>query len=539
MKKATFKKAGAAVLSMAMLLSFGAIGATSVSATTTVPITNNSNLTVTYKYIKIADSTERTGYWEYSNLNAKFNTKLSLNSTNGSIKYGATDLGTVATNSATARDIATDLASVVAAADLSDIPGSGLANGYYLLVDTAGNAAPVLLDIRGEASKPVVAKAAGVPFNKKITAITAPNSTANVISDADGDLTTSTIVGVDGKTGIVEKGSVVTYQLDTKLPVYSDVVKDNAGHIDITDFVITDIPESSLTINTSTIKVYIDGVEKTKDTDYTLNPIAAMDATTYASYTGAAKSTRGVTSPVDATAAGFTIAIKDDVVLAKGGKDVKVTFNATVASNDTLDVNADSNNNTAQLDYNNDFYTAGAKFEDDGTTPKTPGGDGSTPDNPNDSKKSEADVFTTLYTVNKAYDDRTDTSLKATFAIYKKGETTPIGNFTANADGTVYTFSGLGVGEYVIKETAPTGYVAAPDTELKITTAEDGKTLYAGSFKYNNTDTASVSLTNHKGQTLPGTGGMGTILFTVGGAAIIFIAGAMFVLYMKKRRVEE
>ena len=261
MKKATFKKAGAAVLSMAMLLSFGAIGATSVSATTTVPITNNSNLTVTYKYIKIADSTERTGYWEYSNLNAKVNTKLSLNSTNGSIKYGATDLGTVATNSATARDIATDLASVVAAADLSDISGSGLANGYYLLVDTAGNAAPVLLDIRGEASKPVVAKAAGVPFNKKITAITAPNSTANVISDADGDgdLTTSTSVGVDGKTGIVEKGSVVTYQLDTKLPVYSDVVKVNAGHIDITDFVITDIPESSLTINTSTIKVYIDG----------------------------------------------------------------------------------------------------------------------------------------------------------------------------------------------------------------------------------------------------------------------------------------
>lgn len=264
MKKATFKKAGAAVLSMAMLLSFGAIGATSVSATTTVPITNNSNLTVTYKYIKIADSTERTGYWEYSNLNAKFNTKLSLNSTNGSIKYGATDLGTVATNSATARDIATDLASVVAAADLSDIPGSGLANGYYLLVDTAGNAAPVLLDIRGEASKPVVAKAAGVPFNKKITAITAPNSTANVISDADGDLTTSTSVGVDGKTGIVEKGSVVTYQLDTKLPVYSDVVTSKAGSIDITDFVITDIPESSLTINTSTIKVYIDGVEKTK-----------------------------------------------------------------------------------------------------------------------------------------------------------------------------------------------------------------------------------------------------------------------------------
>ena len=38
---------------------------------------------------------------------------------------------------------------------------------------------------------------------------------------------------------------------------------------------------------------------------------------------------------------------------------------------------------------------------------------------------------------------------------------------------------------------------------------------------------------------LPGTGGMGTVLFTVGGAAVVLLAGALFVVYMRKRKVEE
>ena len=40
-------------------------------------------------------------------------------------------------------------------------------------------------------------------------------------------------------------------------------------------------------------------------------------------------------------------------------------------------------------------------------------------------------------------------------------------------------------------------------------------------------------------ESLPGTGGMGTVLFTVGGAAVVLLAGAMFVVYMRKRKVEE
>ena len=50
---------------------------------------------------------------------------------------------------------------------------------------------------------------------------------------------------------------------------------------------------------------------------------------------------------------------------------------------------------------------------------------------------------------------------------------------------------------------------------------------------------ATLKIQDPDANTLPGTGGMGTVLFTVGGAAIVLAAGAMFVVYMRKRKTEE
>lgn len=47
------------------------------------------------------------------------------------------------------------------------------------------------------------------------------------------------------------------------------------------------------------------------------------------------------------------------------------------------------------------------------------------------------------------------------------------------------------------------------------------------------------TIVNIKGQTLPGTGGMGTIIFTVVGAGVVLVAGIMLIVYMKKRKIEE
>ena len=66
-------------------------------------------------------------------------------------------------------------------------------------------------------------------------------------------------------------------------------------------------------------------------------------------------------------------------------------------------------------------------------------------------------------------------------------------------------------------------------------------------FKYYDDDTTkahsdgylSHELYNEYLDELPATGGMGTVLFTAGGIAVILMAGALFVVYMKKRNAEE
>jgi len=44
---------------------------------------------------------------------------------------------------------------------------------------------------------------------------------------------------------------------------------------------------------------------------------------------------------------------------------------------------------------------------------------------------------------------------------------------------------------------------------------------------------------NALADTLPATGGIGTVLFTAGGISVVLIAGALFVMYMKKRNAED
>lgn len=553
--KKNLKKAGVAVLTMAMMLSAGAI--TSIpayAADATINITVPESATgVTYKYIKIADATKVNERWEYSNLNAKFAGVLKLEAVSATLKTAADkDLGEIIDHGSEARELATSLADKVTDADLAAVPAK-LGPGYYLLVDTSSKKAlPVLLSITDEDTINIEAKIVDVPFNKKITKIETKGSTDNVISKAD---TANT--AVDGKSGIVDGGSKVQYQLDTEFPMfdtktvkaaYSEEIDDpanpgskitvNHAATNITDFTIVDLPEDSIeiirkaaesdTANTGIVVSYYDTatsawVNLTENTDYTV-----------ADYTSSTKLSDKTTG-VGATGTGFKLTFADNTVITKRGEKVKVVFSANIVAEP--DVNVDPNNNTSELSYNNDFYTGGAKFNDDGVTPPdTP----EEPDEPNKKIKSEADVYATAYTVNKV-DEKGDPLDGAGFTIYKKGTTTVVGTLDAAKSTTSkFVFTGLGVGKYTIEETTvPTGRKKAANIDFEITAAEDGKTLYLGNFKFDGTDTASVDVINYKGQTLPGTGGIGTYLFTIGGAAIVLLAGVMFVFYMKKRKAED
>ena len=48
--------------------------------------------------------------------------------------------------------------------------------------------------------------------------------------------------------------------------------------------------------------------------------------------------------------------------------------------------------------------------------------------------------------------------------------------------------------------------------------------------------TISFDVYNYKGINLPETGGMGTTIFMIGGAALILLAGVMLVVYSKKSK---
>ena len=107
---------------------------------------------------------------------------------------------------------------------------------------------------------------------------------------------------------------------------------------------------------------------------------------------------------------------------------------------------------------------------------------------------------------------------------------------TSDTNGKL-SFNGLEAGDYILEETeAPDGYNLLNYT-IKVTVSETGEIT----AKINETDGDAVTLNsdkaipveNNTGAELPETGGIGTMIFRVGGAAMIIAAGAL--LIAKKR----
>ena len=127
-------------------------------------------------------------------------------------------------------------------------------------------------------------------------------------------------------------------------------------------------------------------------------------------------------------------------------------------------------------------------------------------------------------------------------------------------------------GDYILRElSAPAGYKKFSDVSITIdpkttsTTVGEGEgattiTEYNGNFAATTTDTTGTvvqkkddkqivysgvdgalqaKIINPQADTLPATGGIGTVLFTAGGISVVLIAGALFVMYMKKRNAED
>ena len=216
------------------------------------------------------------------------------------------------------------------------------------------------------------------------------------------------------------------------------------------------------------------------------------------------------------------------VTLTKDTK-VVVTYSATL--NDKAAIGAAGNPNEVTLTYSNNPNNGGEG--ETGTTPKD-----------------KNIVFTYKVVVDKV-DEAQKPLAGAAFELAKKnskGDYEVVKSFTVEDKKTTFEFTGLDDGDYKLTETTtPAGYNTITPVEFTISATHDtpsddpkltdlsGK-LTSGEATFTaKTDDGSLTtdIVNKKGSILPSTGGRGTTMIYIIGAALVAMAG--IVLAMRKK----
>lgn len=325
-------------------------------------------------------------------------------------------------------------------------------------------------------------------------------------------------------------GDLVPYKIKVSVP---------ANIANLKTFTLTDTP-TNLEDKTGSVEIKADGVA------------IATDA-----YTVAKEGTNG-----------FKITFDPTKMFAYAGKEIIVTYNAELLS--TAETTTAGNPNTATLEYSNKILPT----TDDGSNPNKPN------ENPSTDKITDtATVYSFTIQVLKTADSAEGTALKdVTFEVYKEvatGTTNAITGDAAKNKGLASTKSwlkigdlttddkgkaeqkGLSNGTYYLVETKTNkdyNLLKAPvEVTLNITYTTTTKNEYytdvAGvktlvkhevtSQEFKNgentfTGTLTQNVINKKGFTLPLTGGMGTVLFSVIGLALV-LAGVVVITASRKK----
>lgn len=332
------------------------------------------------------------------------------------------------------------------------------------------------------------------------------------------DKTVADVNGGKPNVGGAAVGDKLTFTLISKVPDMSDY----SSYL----FNFVDTLSAGLTLDQASINVTVDGALVASPGDYTVD-----------------------VKTVETDKTQLTISMVDfkNKCDAKAGKEIKVTYSATLNEKAVVDGDlSNTNTNEAKVEYSNN------------------------PDNPQGGKGESTTDKTYAYTfkfgVNKQ-NDKHEALADAQFKIWKDGgngvfgtDDTALkfddkqnGKFILNANGNVETITttaptgkfsveGLEEGVYWLEETvAPDGYnkLAAPVKVVIEATYGDDGSLASHSVKYGDksTDAAhgdhEVVVVNKTGSLLPETGGMGTILFTVVGALAI-IGGVVWAVRRKR-----
>lgn len=156
-------------------------------------------------------------------------------------------------------------------------------------------------------------------------------------------------------------------------------------------------------------------------------------------------------------------------------------------------------------------------------------------------------VYTfTLKVVKVDGNNTTKTLPNATFKLTSKNDAEFVKTLTTGTDGSA-TFTGLKAGTYYVEETvAPEGYnINSKKFEITISTRGN---VTGDNVTGDNVTTdipATDNVTDYKlvvsdfPLSVPQTGGAGTVMFTVGGIALIACAGVLFFVVMRKKKTSK
>ena len=389
---------------------------------------------------------------------------------------------------------------------------SGLTMGVYLVTATGGTAVyrPTVAMITPEESN----GSWTITENAQVTLKSSPVSLVKTITGVTGSA--GAAVSDDHKRAVAGIKDTVSYQLEVDVPEYPSQSVSRA-------FIIKDTLPEGLTLTQDSIEVKTaDGavIQDLSDRIRVEGQVLTIDLTP--------DSEKTIKNPID------------------GKTKLIVTFKAKL--NDKAALGEAGNVSTASLTYSNNPYDADSALK---------------------TVEDEATVYTFgIEVIKVAKGTKPQTGLQgAKFELKLKDATEKIGftgsdiTYTKAAEGTAtpttgkdgkMILRGLAPGTYKLKETkAPAGYVlSAGETEITIADTDfdgipdskeppttDTPTTDTTTTQTTEKDNGLISITveNTKGFTLPRTGGIGTVLFSMIGIVLMGSGVLLVAVFLRKR----
>lgn len=376
--------------------------------------------------------------------------------------------------------------------------------GYYLVIPQTGSTPSTEDPYKGRGTDAILVNVNSATGATQELKSEYPTLTKQVENESGTDST-------PGDHASAQVGDTLTFTLTSTIPDMSEYTS--------YDFIFHDTLSTGLTFQKGSVEVWVNGSE--------------LDNTENADFT--------VTEPTGEDGGQLTVAMNDfkNKQQVNAGKEIKVVYKATLNKSAVTDDVTTATTNDAYLEYSNDPSTDGKGqtghdkvyvYDFEFTINKT---DGTNP--LGGAKFNLKDSADPANTINLILDQAGDERNPAIYRVAEADESGTTTKVVTPKSGKV-TIRGLEAGTYKLTETdAPEGYNKVEgDITVTITATynEDG-TL--ASWKVNEDGTNhEVEVVNRAGATLPGTGGIGTVIFTVAGIVLI-AAGVAWAMRRRQR----